>query len=95
MSVCDKVTIDLYVPVLLTEEEEKFYQQIIDQGYNPFDLGDKFYREICTPYNSENGTDVLLDDREEFFYYPIAEKMVCQNNCEYSSYSLDSKYMKC
>ena len=95
MSVCDKVTIDLYVPVLLTEEEEKFYQQIIDQGYNPFDLGDKFYREICTPYNSENGTDVLLDDREEFFYYPIAEKMVCQNNCEYSSYSMDTKYMKC
>ena len=58
-------------------------------------MGDKFYREICTPYNSENGTDVLLDDREEFFYYPIAEKMVCQNNCEYSSYSLDTKYMKC
>ena len=21
--------------------------------------------------------------------------MVCQNNCVYSSYSLDSKYMKC
>ena len=95
LSICDNVTIDLYVPVILTEEEEKNFNQLINQGYNPFDLGDKFYREICTPYNSENGTDVLLDDREEFFYYPIADKMVCQNNCEYSSYSMDTKYMKC
>ena len=95
LTICDNVTIDLYVPVILTEEEEKNFNQLINQGYNPFDLGDKFYREICTPYNSENGTDVLLDDREEFFYYPIADKMVCQNNCEYSSYSMDTKYMKC
>ena len=79
----------------LSEEEQKFYDDLQDQGYNPFDLGDKFYREICTPYNSENGTDVLLDDREEFFYNPIAEKMVCQNNCDYSSYDLDNKYIKC
>ena len=95
MSICENTHIDLYVPLQLTEEEEKFYKEISEQGYDIFDLGDKFYREICTPYNSENGTDVLLDDREEFFYYPIAEKMVCQNNCEYSSYSLDTKYMKC
>ena len=94
-SICDNIIIDLYVPLQLSEEHQKYYNQLIDQGYNPFDLGDKFYREICTPYNSENGTDVLLDDREEFFYYPLAEQMVCQNNCQYSSYSLDTKYMKC
>ena len=95
LSVCENITIDLYVPLKLSEEQEKIYNKFIEQGYNPFDLNDKFYREICTPYNSENGTDVLLDEREEFFYYPIAEQMVCQNNCYYSSYSLDTKYMKC
>ena len=94
LSICENI-FDLYVPLKLSEEEEKIYNELIEQGYNPFDLNDKFYREICTPYNSENGTDVLLDEREEFFYYPFAEQMVCQNNCQYSSYSLDTKYMKC
>ena len=94
LSICENI-FDLYVPLKLSEEQEKIYNELIEQGYNPFDLNDKFYREICTPYNSENGTDVLLDEREEFFYYPLAEQMVCQNNCQYSSYSLDTKYMKC
>ena len=95
LSICENTTYDLYVPLGLSDELEQICESFLDQGYNPFDLGDKFYREICTPYNSENGTDVLLDDREEFFYYPLAEQLVCQNNCVYSSYSLDSKYMKC
>ena len=94
LSICENTTYDLYIPLSLSDELEQICESFLDQGYNPFDLGDKFYREICTPYNSENGTDVLLDDREEFFYYPLAEQMVCQNNCVYSSYSLDSKYIK-
>ena len=95
LSICENTTIDLYVPVKLSDEQEKYYNNLLDQGYNVFNLNDKFYREICTPYSSENGTDVLLDEREEFVYSSIAEQMVCQNNCYYSSYSLDTKYMKC
>ena len=95
LSICKNVTLNLYKQFELSEEKEKYYNELIEQGYNPFDKNDKFYREICTPYKSENGTDVLLDEREEFFYYPIAELMVCQNNCQYSSYSMDTKYMKC
>ena len=95
LSICDNIPFDLYVPMELSEDLEQKYYNLVEQGFNPFDLGDKFYREICTPYKSENGTDVLLDDREEFFYYPLAEQMVCQNNCQYSSYSADTKYMKC
>ena len=37
---------------------------------DPFDINDRFYREICTQYESENGTDVLLDTREEYYYSP-------------------------
>ena len=29
-----------------------------EQGYNLFDKNDKFYKDICIPYKSENGTDV-------------------------------------
>ena len=95
LSICDNITIDLYVPLKLSETKQEYYKDLAKQGYNPFDLNDKFYKEICTPYVSENGTDVLLDEREEFIFSPIAEQMVCQNNCVYSSYSLDTNYIKC
>ena len=92
LSVCD--SIDVYTPVDLNQDPN-IYQNILDQGYDPFDLNDKFYREICTQYESENGTDVLLDAREEYYYSPIVNETSCQGNCHYSAYSLDSKYLIC
>ena len=79
----------------LNEEQEEIYNQLVEQGYDPFDLYDKFYREICTPYTSENGTDVLLDDREEFVYTSLVNKSLCPSGCGYSEYSLNTKYIKC
>ena len=87
LSVCDNTTIDLYVPLILSEE----YKSVINQGYDPFDLNDIFYREICTPYKSENGTDVLLDDREEYIYSSSGNLRNCAEGCDYSTYSLDNK----
>ena len=92
LSICD--SIDVYTPVDLSQDPN-IYQNIIDQGFDPFDLNDKFYREICTQYESENGTDVLLDSREEYYYSPIVNETSCQGNCHYSAYSLDSKYLIC
>ena len=92
LSVCDSV--NLYIPVDLSQDPN-IYQNIVDQGYDPFDINDKFYREICTQYDSENGTDVLLDAREEYYYSPIANETSCQGNCHYEAYSLDTKYLIC
>ena len=64
LTLCQNVKANLYIPVDLSERTESLYRRMMDQGYDPFDYYDKFYREICTPYNSENGTDVLLEDRE-------------------------------
>ena len=38
-------------------------------GYNFFDINSDFYQDICVPYTSPNGTDVLLDDRINYYYY--------------------------
>ena len=92
LSVCN--TINVYIRTNISENES-IYQNILDQGYDPFDLRDKFYREICTQYDSENGTDVLLDAREEYYYSPIVNETACQDNCHYSSYSLNTKYLMC
>ena len=95
LSYCEDTNVDVYVPLNLSEDSAEIYNNLLDQGYDPFDLNDKFYREICTPYTSENGTDVLLDDREEFVYSSLVNATLCPDGCDYSEYSLDNKYIKC
>ena len=94
LSICNESNVDLYIEMPISDELAKILKNIIDQGYNPFDINDKFYREICTPYDSENGTDVLLDAREEYYYSSLNE-IVCPDNCHASNYDLDTKYLKC
>ena len=74
----------VYVPIELDEKTQTLYDSMKEQGYNLFDKNDKFYKDICTPYKSENGTDVLLSDRLNDFFEP--NQLVCQENCEYSDY---------
>ena len=93
MSVCSDVKIDIYIPIQLNEETQKLYDDLRSQGYNLFDKNDRFYKDVCTPYKSENGTDVLLSDRYNDFFTP--NQLTCQANCEYSDYSPESQYLKC
>ena len=94
-SYCENTTVDLYVSFELSEEQKEIYDDLVDQGYDPFDLNDKFYREICTPYTSENGTDVLLDDREEFIYTSLVNSSICPEGCDYTEYYANKNYIKC
>ena len=94
LSICKDINIDLYVDTKMPETVSKSVEEMVDQGYNPFDLNDKFYREICTPYESPDGTDVLLDDREEYFYSQL-NTVTCPDGCGTSAYPLDTKYLKC
>ena len=94
LSICRDINIDLYVDTKMPESVSQSVEEMIDQGYNPFDLNDKFYKEICTPYESPDGTDVLLDDREEYFYSQL-NTITCPDGCGTSAYPLDSKYLKC
>ena len=64
-----------------------------ESGYDMFDINDPFYQDICTPFDSENGTDILLSDRVDYIYNN--ENTQCQSNCKLSYYSVESKYMNC
>ena len=34
-----------------------------ESGYDMFNINDPFYQDICTPFDSEDGTDMPLSDR--------------------------------
>ena len=93
LSICSSTKIDIYIPIELSEETQKLYDNMKEQGYNLFDKNDKFYTDICTPYESESGTDIPLSDRNNDLYNK--NQLTCQANCEYSDYSSQSKYLKC
>ena len=95
LSKCENNTIDIYIPLILEKNLEQLYNELLSQGYNPLDLSDKFYVDICTPYTTENGTDMLLDDREEFIYNLLVNKSSCPEECYFAGYNSEKKHIKC
>ena len=93
LSICSDISIDIYVPVELSPKLQNLYNELKDFGYDLFDINDDFYQDICTPYNSENGTDVLLSDRINYYYNN--DETRCQANCKLSNYLPEEQYIKC
>ena len=82
LSYCNSTQIKLNVPV--TIDENKLYK------YNP---NSDFYTDNCFAYTTENGTDIILNDRKQEF---IDNKLsLCENNCEYVDYDKDTKKSSC
>ena len=93
LSLCSEVNINLYVPLELSDETNNIAEQIKEMGYNMFDINDRFYQDICSPYKSSVNSDVLLSDRIDYIYKN--EDSQCQGNCEFTSYFLGSRYLNC
>ena len=93
LSVCQTTPVDIFIPVVLSDETQDLYEDLKNNGYDLFNINDKFYQDICTQYKSKDGTDVLLSDRKNDYYNN--NDTTCQSNCQYSSYSIETKYLKC
>ena len=95
LSICDNenINIDIYIPVILSEKTQNLYNELQNLGYDLFDINSPFYNDICTPYKSSDGTDILLSDRVNTYYYN--DDTSCQSNCKFSDYLIESQYLKC
>jgi hypothetical protein len=93
LSLCDNTTISIYTPVVLSDELQQVYNQLKDMGYDLFDINGAFYQDICVPFKSPYGTDVLLSDRIAYYFHN--NETICQSNCKFSNYSMESQYLKC
>ena len=93
LSLCDSDTIDLYIPIRLDEKLLELYEDLQNSGYDLFNINDPFYNDLCSPYKSKDGTDVLLSDRKNDYYNN--NYTTCQSNCEYSSFNSEYKFLKC
>ena len=95
MSVCQDLTIDIYSPLSLSQLDSVTFHSLNVSGYNLYNPNDPFYNEICTPYTTINGTDILLSDRKVDIFSKSGNEALCQTGCELLYYDETYKKAKC
>ena len=58
-----------------------------------YDPDNEYYKDECYPYTTQNGTDILLNDRH--IEYNDNNLSLCENNCVFNRYELQDKITKC
>ena len=93
--ICKNISISINTPVIISSDIENLYESLSKSGYNLFNSNDSFYNDICSPYTSENGTDVPMADRQNEIYNNIKNNSMCQNDCQFVFYNSTNKKSKC
>ena len=95
LSICQNISIDIYIPTQLSEKTQKLIEYLEKLGYDVFNINSPFYTDFCTQFTTEEGTDMTLADRKKYIYEAIMNEVNCQQNCEFSSYDPDNRYLEC
>ena len=93
LSICKNSDINLYIPTKLSEETKKLRKDLKINNYDLFNLNDPFYNDICAKYTTMDKTDILLEDRKNYYFHN--NDTICQSNCEFSNYSIENEYLEC
>ena len=82
LNYCSDTTIKINIPVSIDEDKVYLY-----------DPNSDFYNDDCYAYTTEDGTDIIINDRKnEFIDNNLS---LCENNCSFNGYDSDSKKALC
>ena len=79
---CKNSIINFDIPVSI--DEDKLFK---------YDPESEYYTDECYSYTTDNGTDILLNDRHE--EYNNDNLSLCENNCTFLGYDKETKKVKC
>ena len=82
LSYCENTQIELKIPVKINEDYLFQYNSSHD-----------YYNDICYTYTTENGTDIVVKDRQ--IEYVNNNLSLCEANCEYNNYDSNKKKSIC
>ena len=95
LSVCENTTIIISSKVNLDNSTIALYNSLLESGYNLFNEGDSFYKDICSIYTSINGTDITLSDRKKEIFETNGNISLCQKGCEIKDFNSTTQEVKC
>ena len=81
LTICENSKISILIPIIINDHLDKLH---ISSGY---------YNDTCYTTTSEDGTDIILKDRQKEFI--DKDKIVCQEDCVFSEYDYDTFMAKC
>ena len=64
----------------IKSEDKSIIEISEDQGYDITNPDDDFFNDICMTFSSENNTDVTLEYRRKYYYYPNYQQKIITNN---------------
>ena len=89
----EDIYIDVYVPIKDLETTNfDLAKTYAKEGFDIYNLNDKFYTDFCTPV-SLNGNDMTLEDRKKEIY--PNNITLCKSNCAYKCIDLDNQRVIC
>ena len=84
---------NLNLTVCWTSKISIFISIVINDDLDKYNSSSGYYNDICYTTTSEDGTDILLKDRQNGFINK--DKVVCQEDCDFSEYDYDILVAKC
>ena len=82
LNYCKDYLVKINIPVSI--DEDNLYK---------YDPTSEYYNDQCSTYTTDNGTDIILNDRiNEYIDNNLS---LCENNCTYKGYDKDSKKALC
>ena len=81
LTLCEKSKITILIPIEISESLDKLNSS---SGY---------YNHICYTTTSDDGTDIILKDRQTEFI--DKDRIVCQENCDFSEYNYETFVAQC
>ena len=82
LNYCNETLITLNIPV--TIDENKAFK---------YDPNSDYYNDECFAFTSDNGTDIILNDRKN--EYIDKNLSLCENNCAFNGYDSNTKKALC
>ena len=79
---CNNIYSQYFIPVSINED-----------NLFKYDLSSDYYNDICSPYKSENGTDMTIYDRK--YDYNINNLSLCEANCTFKGYNSSTSKAEC
>jgi hypothetical protein len=92
LSLCEGMKIKVYSPYTPSKESLSKLLKLNESGYDLYNPNDSFYQDICSPFTTDNGTDILLSDRKADYFEDIS---LCEDGCTYEGYDYTIQKAKC
>jgi len=84
LDVCQEKLVGVVIEIPVKIDEENLFK---------YNSSNEYYNDLCFPYTTDKGTDIILSDRKNEF--ENNNYSLCEKNCEYNGYDADTKKALC